>query len=103
MKRTKILLVIITAITTTATSFAAAGIEGPDYASSKWTGIFATKSGPSFNHLPGTICVIYHGATSVHAMSKDAFSFTQASGLDDWKPRCELNLQTAMTAQQFFD
>ena len=36
-------------------------------------------------------------------MSKQALSFSQTSGIEDWKPRCELNLQVAMTAQQFFD
>ncbi len=78
---------------------------GSPYASStsNWHGVFVTEQGPIFNHLPKEVSVTHQGTSSCRVISGDVLSFSEISGVDDWYPLCELNLQTAMTAQQFFD
>ena len=102
MKITKILLSAIVTITLTTTTLAAADV-GDDYRSNKWTGHFISQQGPIFNHSPGVVFIIYEGASASHVISKTTFSFSETSGIDDWKPNCELKLEATMSAQQFFD
>ena len=109
MNFTKTLLATLTAIAMTTANFAAEKIDETEgtvkpkqQTSNNWNGSFATENGPVFNHFPRTILIVYEG-TSSNVLSNAEFNFSPTSGIDNWRPLCELKLHTSMTPQQFFD
>lgn len=100
----KILFSAVIATVMISTNFAAEKIEDADQRyRTNWRGQFKTQEGLIFNHLSGTIALIYQSPSASHVMSRASFSFSETSGIDDWRPHCDLNLNVTMTAQEFFE
>lgn len=102
MTITKFLLSTLITIAIPLATFAADGTP-EDYNSSRtWSGSFNVEDGPAFHRLPVNVLFIYDGKSAAYAINHPKLIISKESGIDDWKPLCDLTLTTEMTAQEFF-
>lgn len=102
MTITKFLLSTIITIAVPLATFASDGTPD-DYNSNRtWSGTFKIADGPIFQRLLATVLFIYDGKSAAHVINHPKLIISKESGIDDWKPLCDLTLTTEMTAQEFF-